>query len=314
MKLIRYAALSIMAALSFVAAMALTAAPAQAQATRTWVSGVGDDANPCSRTAPCKTFAGAISKTATGGEINCLDSGGFGTLTITKSITVDCGPYVMGSALAANTNGFLINGASVRVILRGLRINGANTTTGNGIRFLQGASLTVENVVIESHVGTGTNGTGILVEPSASADIHIIDTTIVNSNIGISIRPTGSASVRATLDNVEIVNNAADGLKVDGSVTTGFVFVAVEDGLIASNLNGVNMIDDATLTTRVFVDRSMVFDNTGTGLLGSGAGARMRVANTMITGNGTGVSPTTSVISNSLDNVLQGNLGDGAFN
>ena len=61
---------------------------AHAQATRTWVSGVGDDANPCSRTAPCKTFAGAISKTAAGGEINVLDPGGFGAVTITKSITI----------------------------------------------------------------------------------------------------------------------------------------------------------------------------------------------------------------------------------
>jgi hypothetical protein len=62
---------------------------AQAQATRTWVSGVGDDANPCSRTAPCKTFAGAISKTAPCGEISVLDPGGFGAVTITKSITIN---------------------------------------------------------------------------------------------------------------------------------------------------------------------------------------------------------------------------------
>ena len=68
----------------------LAVQPAEAQATRTWVSGVGDDANPCSRTAPCKTFAGAISKTAAGGEINCLDPGGFGAVTITKSMTIDC--------------------------------------------------------------------------------------------------------------------------------------------------------------------------------------------------------------------------------
>src|ERR1700760_2477603 len=83
----------------------LASAPASAQATRTWVSGVGDDANPCSRTAPCKTFAGAISKTATTGEINCLDSGGFGTLTITKSITVKC-QGVIGGVLASGVPGF----------------------------------------------------------------------------------------------------------------------------------------------------------------------------------------------------------------
>src|SRR5712691_3114554 len=73
----------------FVAITLAFSALAQAQATRTWVSGVGDDANPCSRTAPCKTFAGAISKTAACGEISVLDPGGFGAVTITKSITID---------------------------------------------------------------------------------------------------------------------------------------------------------------------------------------------------------------------------------
>jgi hypothetical protein len=80
--------------LSISAAMlvaSLLSSAAQAQATRTWVSGVGDDANPCSRTAPCKTFAGAISKTAPRGEINALDPGGFGAVTITKAITIDGG-------------------------------------------------------------------------------------------------------------------------------------------------------------------------------------------------------------------------------
>src|SRR5215213_5695658 len=84
-------------------ALALPAS-ASAQATRTWVSGVGDDANPCGRTAPCKTFAGAISKTAAGGEINCLDPGGFGGLTITKSLTIKC-HYTEGGVLVDGTNG-----------------------------------------------------------------------------------------------------------------------------------------------------------------------------------------------------------------
>src|SRR6266568_7666789 len=78
-------------------------APAHAQASRTWVSGVGDDANPCSRTAPCKTFAGAISKTAGGGEINCLDPGGFGAVTITKSLSIIC-DYTEGGVLVQGTN------------------------------------------------------------------------------------------------------------------------------------------------------------------------------------------------------------------
>ena len=106
------------------------ASPAFAQATRTWVSGMGDDANPCSRTAPCKTFAGAISKTAAGGEINVLDSGGFGAVTITKSITID-GAGALASILALNTNGIVINGANIVVNLRNLAINGAGGTFGN---------------------------------------------------------------------------------------------------------------------------------------------------------------------------------------
>src|SRR5687768_15108493 len=107
--------------------------PAAAQATRTWVSGVGDDVNPCSRTAPCKTFAGAISKTATNGEINCLDPGGYGAVTITKSITIDC-HEIFASILNSGTNGININfdsfaGTDTRktVRLRNLNINGANT-------------------------------------------------------------------------------------------------------------------------------------------------------------------------------------------
>src|ERR1043166_848374 len=99
----------------------LYTAPAHAQATRTWVSGVGDDANPCSRTAPCKTFAGAISKTAPGGEINCLDPGGFGALTITKSISIICGESGEAGVLVSGTPGItVVAGPSDRVVLRGL--------------------------------------------------------------------------------------------------------------------------------------------------------------------------------------------------
>src|SRR5689334_16527975 len=105
---------------------------ASAQATRTWVSGVGDDVNPCSRTAPCKTFAGAISKTAPGGEIDCLDPGGFGTVTVTKGMTFDC-IGTLGSSLNSGTSGFVINaGANDTVTIRNITINGAGTGV-NGV-------------------------------------------------------------------------------------------------------------------------------------------------------------------------------------
>src|SRR5712672_3947866 len=107
----------------------LWSSAAQAQATRTWVSGVGDDANPCSRTAPCKTFAGAISKTAAGGEIDALDPAGYGAVTITKGITIDGGGGQVASVLVSGTNGIVIQaGASDVIILRNLRLNGIKGT------------------------------------------------------------------------------------------------------------------------------------------------------------------------------------------
>src|SRR5216110_3010443 len=110
-----------------------------AQATRTWVSGVGDDANPCSRTAPCKTWAGAISKTFIGGEIDALDPGGFGTVTVTKSITLD--GCCITSILASGVNGIIVNIASGnandperRVTIRHITINGTGSSGAVGLR------------------------------------------------------------------------------------------------------------------------------------------------------------------------------------
>src|SRR5476649_2111009 len=124
--------------------LALGAQSASAQATRTWVSGVGDDANPCSRTAPCKTFAGAISKTAAGGTIDALDPGGFGAVTINKAITIEAVGTV-ASILVSGTNGVTINaGVNDIVALRGLTVEGVNGAGLNGIRFVAGNKLIVE--------------------------------------------------------------------------------------------------------------------------------------------------------------------------
>src|ERR1700742_3346326 len=130
--------------LTYVMAIAcFGAVAAHAQATRTWVSGVGDDVNPCSRTAPCKTFAGAISKTAAAGAINCLDPGGFGAVTITKSMTIDCSE-VFGSVLVSGTNGIVISGAGIKVVLRNLDIQGVNTGI-NGVSILNAAEVIIDH-------------------------------------------------------------------------------------------------------------------------------------------------------------------------
>src|SRR5260221_6393643 len=147
---------------------------AQAQATRTWVSGVGDDVNPCSRTAPCKTFAGRISKTAAGGLINVLDPGGFGAVTITKSITIEGYQSQAGVLASGGQNGIIVNGANVKVILRNLSIEGAPGTGLNGINFIQGAQLTVDHCRIFGFQGGTANG--IRVTVNGSAKVMVKDT------------------------------------------------------------------------------------------------------------------------------------------
>ncbi|MDQ3652560.1 MAG: hypothetical protein M3458_20255 [Acidobacteriota bacterium] len=158
---------------------------AQAQATRTWVSGVGDDVNPCSRTAPCKTCAGAISKTAAHGEISTLDPGGFGAVTITKSMTIEgTTGQGYGSILASLTNGVIVNDSltaspnTIIVTLRNLSINGAGNGT-NGIRFLSGKAVPVENCQIFGFKGGTGHGIDMRISATASnAQLTVRDSVI----------------------------------------------------------------------------------------------------------------------------------------
>src|ERR1700688_1288122 len=147
--------ISVLAAVAGAICLSLFSMPANAQASRTWISGVGDDANPCSRTAPCKTWAGAISKTADCGEIDALDPGGFGTVTITKGIKLDGGGGEGGqvaSILASGVPGITINNTSVNcpfVVIRNLDINGVHSGT-TGINVVNGGQVSLENVDIEN--------------------------------------------------------------------------------------------------------------------------------------------------------------------
>src|SRR4051794_28311095 len=171
-----YAA-KLLPAMALVALALVLPTTAFGQATRTWVSGVGDDANPCSRTAPCKTFAGAISKTQAGGEINCLDPGGFGGLTINKSITVSCEMGTAG-ALVSGTNSFVISaGANDIVVLRGIDFEGLGTGLV-GVKFNSGAGLLIQDCSIRNF--RGTNGLGIGFTPSTPATLSVVNTIVEN--------------------------------------------------------------------------------------------------------------------------------------
>jgi hypothetical protein len=197
--------------LTLVAFTFACAAAVQAQATRTWVSGVGDDANPCSRTAPCKTFAGAISKTAPAGEINVLDPGGFGAVTITKSITIRS-DHIEAGVLVSGTNGIIVAaGAADTIVLEGLDIEGLGTGL-NGVQIIAGKSVYVIRCAIRHFTGNGVNMTS----NSSSARVFIRDTIINLNNGGVNVQGNGAGNV-ASIFNTLIDSNTSFAVQANGS-------------------------------------------------------------------------------------------------
>jgi len=273
-------------ALISVGVACITPSIASAQATRTWVSGVGDDANPCSRTAPCKTFAGAISKTAAKGEINTLDPGGFGGVTITKSITIrskhDAGVLVSG------TNAIVVNAAATdRVILAGLDIQGIGTGLA-AIRVLSARDVKVFRSSIEGFTRGGvefvpSNGTA-----SNPARLYVQDTDILNSGPasagiepnGILVQPSGTGVARA--------------------------------GVVRTTVSGYHNGIVARGTTRISVQRSSILQNTNAGIFASGASAQIRLGHSEVSDNTFGLSTSSggSIFSFG-NNMIAGNTTDG---
>jgi len=219
--------------------------PVYAQATRTWVSGVGDDANPCSRTAPCKTFAGAISKTAQHGEISVLDPGGFGAVTITKSITLN-GDGTLAGILAAGTNGIVINaGASDIIKLHNLSINGAGSGL-NGVRFLAGEALEIENVAID-----GFTQSGIDVSLAGGGRLSVKNSSISDAVTGIKINnASATQKVSTVLDHVSIQNTgtAVDSLEDVGSTWLSHCTLTGNSAFGAHAEAGIISLDNCLLT------------------------------------------------------------------
>jgi hypothetical protein len=257
----------------------LASVPAHAQATRTWVSGVGDDVNPCSRTAPCKTFAGAISKTATAGEINCLDPGGMGTVTITKSMTINC-HEVFGSILASGVPGITINAtaAGSRVILRGLQINGVQGGTAVagtiGIRILAAAVVAIEDTVVTQFAQQG-----IIDSRTGGGTKLLLENVTVSHNVGNGIVAAAGATNNVAMDNVYVLENA-------GGLATG---------------TGNN----------VAVKRSVFSGNSGTGVEAD-VGGQVTVDNSLISNNGIGLQVGGTVKVSNSDIVFNTNAFSGA--
>ena len=279
---------------------------AQAQASRTWVSGVGDDANPCSRTAPCKTWAGAISKTAACGEIDALDPGGFGAVTITKSITLD-GTGTMASILASLVNGIVINAAATDVItIRGISINGFCNGL-DGIRILQAKTVNVEDCVIFRMGGDG-------IEVNETSDLRLnVRNTVIRDNGGDGILAATSSTtlkIRGTLEQVSLIGNNNGLHAKSGSLVTA------RNSVFSNNTN-VGVFADATQSNSavVFVWANQISNNGGIGVRAGNAGnvgtSGVEIAQNMIDSNvGSGVLVSTNGLINTFtNNSIQGNTG-----
>ena len=198
------------------AGLCLQTAAGQAQASRTWVSGVGDDANPCSRTAPCKTFAGAISKTAASGEINVLDPGGFGGVTITKSITIRS--EIQAGVLVAGTNGIVVSAAATdKIVLEGLDIQGLGTPGGSlsGVKMIGGGSLTIRKCSIAGFIGSAASA-GVDVQGTLNAREFVEDSMIINNSIGVNMKGIGGVANRGFVERTLIDANGVAAIQIDG--------------------------------------------------------------------------------------------------
>jgi hypothetical protein len=285
--------------------MFATVSIAQAQASRTWVSGVGDDANPCSRTAPCKTWAGAISKTAACGEIDALDPGGFGAVTITKSITLD-GTGTFASILASLVNGIVVNAAATDVItIRGISIDGFCNGV-NGINVLQAKTVNVEDCVIFRF----NTGNGITVNDSNGANLNVRNTVIRDNTLdGINVT-SSSGFINVTLDRVSLngnanglharsgskvtarscvfSNNTTNGVFVDAAQAQ-FAFASIWESQLSMNgANGLRAGNAGNVGgSGAEISQNQIDRNTGNGVLNSTGGAVNTFTNNAIFGNGT---------------------------
>jgi hypothetical protein len=298
-------------AVSFVIIALAAASTAQAQATRTWVSAVGDDVNPCSRTAPCKTFAGAISKTAAGGEISTLDPGGYGSLTITKSLTVDGGTgQGWASVLASFVNGIVVNDAlsgspnTVVVNLRHLSING-NGNGLDGIRFISGRTVHVESCEIFGFTGDGIE----VALTGVGGDLLVKDTILVNNGTALKANTTGTGAANilyVTIDRSRADRNAQEGFRIENNVRAsvsnstastnglnGFVLVTTTtasemslDNCVASNNRQWGVFAGGVATTRARLSSTTAINNAVAGVQINAGGAVDTFGNNKIQGNG----------------------------
>jgi len=291
---------------------------ANAQATRTWVSGTGDDANPCSRTAPCKTFAGAISKTTAAGEINCLDPGGFGALTITKSIAIKCDYDAEAGVLVSGTNGFVVSaGASDIVWISGIDFEGLGAASQNlslnGVKIISAAMVTVSDCTIRGFtVNNSTDGNGIFLNNTGTTKLFVDNTLIGdNSNVGIEAKPQSGGTANVEIFNTRSTNNAT-GYRANGTTGAAAVTMGITDSVASLNANaGVNSTSGTGPATVTILHSSISFNNNALAAGGSST-SNLRVGYSIITGNNAVFSSSGGNIFTYQNNEIDGNTNNTA--
>ena len=315
-----------MLAAALVAALTLVS-PANAQATRTWISGLGNDTNACARDQPCKTFAGAIAKTAAGGEIDTLDPGGFGAVTVTKAMTLADESVGEGGILVAGTNGVTVNCATdpnCVVVLRGLVIDGGPIGSGslNGVRFVAGRTLIIDNCTIRNFTGNTPYGYGVQFNPSAAQITNLIinnssfvtDGPLGGTGGGIYVLPSGAGTTKVSITNSYASNNGF-GFVADSSNMSapGTILVSITDSSFQSNENGGIVLISGASGGTVFgdVNRVAVTGN-GVGLNGKGAGVTFRIGGSTVAHNGIGIKNTAGTMTSYGTNHIKDNITAGA--
>ena len=280
---------------------ALVSAPAHAQATRTWVSGVGDDANPCSRTAPCKTFAGAISKTAAKGEINTLDPGGFGGVTITKSLTINGCMTGTAGVLVSGTNAIVVSaGATDKVTLRCLDIDGLGTSL-NAVRVLSAGSVRITDSEIFGFLRNAVD-----IEPSTTQVKIMAARNFIHDNSGaaVMVSPQNGSTAKATVRNNELVDNGCGVVAAQFGIDPGFNY--------ASNCGVQSSASGIVAAAIVTSTGNTIAENAFTGVFSRGALGVNRIGDNVITNNTTGLQVVDSgVILSWSNNMVGGNNSDG---
>jgi hypothetical protein len=278
---------------------------------RTWVSATsGSDSNPCTRAAPCLTFAGAVAQTAAGGVISCLDPGNFGAATITKALTINC-EETLGSGLASGTDGIVVQaGAGDVVTLKGLEFEGVNSGL-NAVRFLSGKELHVHKFQIRNFTNSGID-----IEPSNSTRVFLADGYISDCGVGgsgfaaILVKPNSSANASVSINHVLMEDNL-NGVFADGSGGGGHVLVQVKDSVVSGSSNNGISISSVGPSATADVVNNVIRYNGNIGAVVTGAAAILKLGGNTITDNATGVASSGGTLQSFKNNQIADNGADG---